>query len=87
MIQMNSMSAIDYIYPYEKINKLSKLGKFKSIILDINDYDLFEKYIKTYKPEVIVNLAHNPSAPFSMKTREISNYVLYNNIIGINNLL
>jgi UDP-sulfoquinovose synthase len=43
--------------------------------------------IRDYKPDAIFNLAHNPSAPYSMKSRLHAEQVLENNIFGTNNVL
>jgi UDP-sulfoquinovose synthase len=51
------------------------------------DIEELEKIFIKHKPDCIVNLAHCPSAPFSMKSLESANYALKNNILGTNNLL
>lgn len=86
--EMNSYSAIPYMDIAKKNNKLKSLGKFKNLNLDIaQDYDKLNEVFKEFKPDVVVNLAHNPSAPFSMISQEHANYVLMNNIISTNNIL
>lgn len=86
---MNSISAIPIMDMLEKEKKFKEIGDFEFYELNITlSYNsLFDEYIKKYKPDVIVNLAHNPSAPFSMKSKINANEVLSNNIIGTNNVL
>lgn len=63
-------------------------GAFVFIELDIEKQDtLFEKYVEDYKPDAIYNLAHNPSAPYSMKNKQNAQKVLKNNIVNTNNVL
>jgi len=52
-------------------------------LLDIvEDKDDFNLLIKTFKPDVIVNLAHQPSAPFSMIDSKHAMETQKNNILG-----
>ncbi len=56
--------------------------------IDIEKQDTyFEQCVMDYQPTAIFNLAHNPSAPYSMKSKQNANKVLINNIIGTNNVL
>lgn len=85
---MNSISATPIIKMDDKETEFNKIGEFNFINLDISRQDtLFEQFVKEYKPDVIYNLAHNPSAPFSMKSKQNAQKVLYNNILGTNNIL
>ena len=77
--------------PIMKMRDKAKLFKnydgcfdFKEI--DIIDGDI-ESWFEEFEPDVIFNLAHNPSAPYSMISRRVANNVLVNNIIGTNNIL
>lgn len=57
-------------------------------VFDISkEVEKLEELFEKHKPDCIVNLAHCPSAPFSMKSLENANYALSNNILGTNNLL
>lgn len=49
---------------------------------DINDYDWLKNFLKTYKPEAIVHLAEQPSAPFSMIDQYHSELTHTNNVNG-----
>jgi len=85
---MDSHSAIEYLDKKIKAEEFNLKGNFIECELDISDsYEQIKKLIKTYKPATIVNLAHNPSAAFSMIDRDSARYVLSNNILGINDLL
>lgn len=88
---MNSISAIPLMDMEEKENKFNDFfhpSQFAFIELDIENQDtLFEQLVKDYKPDVIYNLAHNPSAPYSMKSKKNAQKVLSNNIINTNNVL
>lgn len=86
--ELKSFSALPILSVNKKIEEFKKLGDFTEIKLDIsNNFDKIQSLIKKYNPSTIVNLAHNPSAPYSMISRETSRYVLENNILGINDLL
>lgn len=81
--KMESKSAT----PIAKMNEKEK--KFNNFTFYMQDilFDEVEELFEHYKPDVIFNLAHNPSAPFSMRSRSDANDVLANNIIGTNNVL
>lgn len=85
---LGSKSAIDQLTPMEKTKEFMSLGRFTAINMDIAiEADELDDLISAVKPDTIVNLAHNPSAPFSMISHEKAQYVLVNNIISTNNLL
>ncbi len=54
---------------------------------DLLDYSTTRDYIKWFKPDTIVHLGEQPSAPFSMIDREHAVYTQYNNVIGNLNLI
>jgi UDP-sulfoquinovose synthase len=87
---MNSNSALPLYSMEEKeglFNDFFKDAKFRFFNEDITTSEIFLGYIRDLKPEVIINLAHQPSGPFSMISREIANDTLKNNIIGHSNIL
>lgn len=89
---MNSTSATHILKMDEKINRFQNLYRteipFYFEDVDVSKQDVyFDQCVKDYKPEAIINLAHNPSAPYSMKSRVNAQKVLKNNIIGTNNIL
>ena len=63
-------------------------GTFSFEELDIEtETTRLRNFFEDFKPETVVNLAHNPSAPYSMGSQRQAENVLSNNIIGTNNLL
>ncbi len=65
---------------YEKDNL-----KFESI--NIKNKEALFFILESYKPEVIINLAQMPSAPYSMKSAEKAVWTTENNMVGNLNLL
>jgi UDP-sulfoquinovose synthase len=51
------------------------------------DYGYLRDVLKEFKPDAIVHLAEQPSAPYSMMDREHAVYTQQNNVIGTLNLL
>ena len=89
---MNSFSATPLCSMKNKIFQFEKLwgkkSKFNFFNIDISkESNFIEGLFKKYKPTTVFNLAHNPSAPYSMKSVKHANKVLQNNIIGTNNIL
>jgi len=74
------ISVFDLVYPEAKGDISFKEG-------DLLDYNFARDYIKWFKPDTIVHLGEQPSAPFSMVDREHAVYTQYNNVIGNLNLL
>ena len=88
--QMGSMSATPLLDMEDKSILFSNLyrGTFSFEEIDIEiEADTLRNMFEDFKPDIVINLAHNPSAPFSMKSREFAGAVLSNNIIGTNNIL
>ena len=54
---------------------------------DLLDYGFIRDYVNWFKPDTIVHLGEQPSAPFSMIDREHAVYTQQNNVIGNLNLL
>ena len=59
----------------------------KQLELDLVDHAKVAEIFAHEKPDAVVNLAHCPSAPYSMISNSKANYALVNNIVGTNNLL
>ena len=91
--EMKSESAIPIKHMSEKTIAFRDFYKKSDVPFYFEDIDITEQfkylnqYIKEYKPTTIINLAHNPSGPYSMISKETANKVLNNNIIGTNNIL
>ena len=87
--EMNSISAIPISDPIERVDVFRE---------KIND-DLFWKYgnitnwddlkliFEEFKPDTVVHLGENPSAPYSMIDRKHSVWIHQNNVIGSLNVL
>jgi nucleoside-diphosphate-sugar epimerase len=54
---------------------------------DLLDYDFLSDVVKQTKPDTIVHLAEQPSAPYSMMNRESAFFTQQNNIQGTLNVL
>ncbi|MHA7646493.1 UDP-sulfoquinovose synthase [Nitrosopumilus sp. S4] len=63
---------------------LDKVSFFEG---DLLDAEFADKVISKFKPDVIVHLAEQPSAPFSMKDQEHNIYTQKNNVLGTLNLI
>ena len=83
---MKSMSATR-LDPYRKY-KLESMGSVTFYNFDIaeNIYPL-ESIMSENNIDIVINLAHIPSGPYSQKSHQHANKTLTNNIIGTNNVL
>ncbi len=87
---MGSMSATPLLDMEDKENLFNAMypGTFSFEQIDIEtDIRELRNLFEDFKPDTVINLAHNPSAPFSMRSMSDADAVLSNNIIGTNNLL
>jgi len=87
---MGSMSATPLLDMDEKVTLFNELykGTFSFEELDIEcEPERLRNMFEDFKPDIVVNLAHNPSGPYSMKSRKNADMVLSNNYLGTNNLL
>jgi len=85
--KMGSLSVIPV--PFEKRRKAfkQKYGKFDFYEIDLLHYVDLVNTIRQIKPDTIVHLAEQPSAPFSMDGVINAVYTQKNNVIGTLNLL
>lgn len=85
---VGSTSATNITSAKERISDLSVIGDFTAYDFDVNENNNhLDKLIQRNQFDTIVNLSHNPSAPYSMVDKNHANEVLTNNIIGTNNIL
>lgn len=86
---MNSYSAIPIESINERVEKYKSIGDFTFHDLDIakSSYKNIKEILKKYQPDTIVNLAHQPSGPFSMIDRDYCMDTTLNNLQGTINLL
>tara|TARA_B100000073_G_C23734117_1_gene571666 strand:+ start:762 stop:1949 length:1188 start_codon:yes stop_codon:yes gene_type:complete len=54
---------------------------------DVTDWDLTLKLFKDFKPDSIVHLGENPSAPYSMISQKETLWIHHNNVLGSLNIL
>lgn len=58
-----------------------------SIECDVLDYPVLKDIVSVFSPDVIVHFAEQPSAPFSMRSREDAYETQRNNVLGSLNVL
>lgn len=68
-------------------NKNQNNKKLDFVICDVLNYKILCETIESFRPEIIVHYAEQPSAPYSMASRENATFTQNNNIIGTLNLL
>ena len=86
--EMFSFSAIDIQSPDERHDIFKSIGDFEFRNISIHlDYDALADFIQPYDIDTIINLAQQPSAPFSMKSRDHAIETLENNNNGTLNIL
>jgi len=85
---MNSFSATDIHEPDERIDLLQDIGNFEHFTHDLHgDYDRLFNFLSKRVPDVVVNLAQQPSAPFSFRSRKDAVDTTHHNLIGTLNML
>jgi UDP-sulfoquinovose synthase len=87
---MKSKSAIPILQMEDKIKRFNKVGNFHFYNMDISkdpNIGSLRNIFEMHKPDIIVNLAHIPSGPYSQISREHATTTLENNILGTNNML
>jgi UDP-sulfoquinovose synthase len=85
---MGSFSATPIDDPDERIEILREIGDFEHLTHDIHDdYGRMCNFLSIRKPDTIVNLAQQPSAPFSFRSREDAVNTTKDNILGTLNML
>jgi UDP-sulfoquinovose synthase len=65
----------------------NQTNKIKFLVCDLLNYKILCEILDTFKPEVIIHYAEQPSAPYSMASREKAVFTQENNVIGNLNLL
>jgi UDP-sulfoquinovose synthase len=86
---VGSQSAIPVLDMEERVNAFKRIhGESLSFFEgDLLDYDFLADVIKQTRPDSIVHLAEQPSAPFSMIDRKHAIYSQHNNVEGTLNVL
>jgi UDP-sulfoquinovose synthase len=81
---------LDRIKPFNERVKAwntNQKNKVKYLVADLLNYKVLYQILESFKPEVIVHYAEQPSAPYSMASREKAVFTQHNNVIGNLNLL
>ena len=72
----------------KKAKEFMKSGRFHFEFLDIvQEPEKLNEVIKKFQPETIINLAQQPSGPFSQMSQGHASFTLMNNVIGTSNVL
>ena len=82
---VGSVSAIPIPTMEERVEYFD--GNIEYQMGDATDYEFLSGIVKDIKPDTIVQLAEQPSAPFSMKNQKQAIYTQRNNVEGSFNLL
>ena len=87
--EMTSHSAIPILSMEERLDNLKKKygEKIEFFRGDLLDPQFVDDVIKNFKPDVIVHLGEQPSAPYSMIDQAHNVYTQQNNVIGTLNLI
>lgn len=84
---MKSISATPIGNIQERTRKLEKFGDYKFQYLEVDrEYYNLENIIKVFDPFVVVNLAQQPSAPFSQISKVHTVDTTINNLVGTINI-
>lgn len=85
---MKSFSAMPLKSMVEKERLFKEMYGFEFYEIDLSrEKDKIDGVLSVYKPDTVINLAHLPSGPYSLISRDHANTTLFNNIIGTNNIL
>jgi UDP-sulfoquinovose synthase len=87
--EVGGQSAVSIVSPAERIEAYQE--KYAKEIYwvegDISEWEPTAKVFEEFKPEAIVHLGENPSAPYSMIDQQHATWVQKNNVIGSLNVL
>lgn len=80
---------IDNFWRRELINSPSLIYRDKpdGIDCDVTDYDSLYYHLQTIKPDIVIHLAEQRSAPYSMKNTSTKHHTIVNNTTGTLNVL
>jgi len=83
---LGSFSAVEIDESYKRHDIFNKIGDFKFYELSIDEVACLH-FLEKYSPIAIVNLAQQPSGPFSHKSQQHAEFTTTNNLIGTLNVL
>jgi len=81
------------LFPVPNLHQRAKAwkevsGKTVDIhIGDITDYDFLLNIFQDFKPDAVIHYAEQPSAPYSMMSRDTAAFTVQNNLIGTLNIV
>ncbi|MEA2980754.1 MAG: UDP-sulfoquinovose synthase [Alphaproteobacteria bacterium] len=84
---------IEPLLPIAPLNRRVRLWReqtskdIKLVVCDLLNHHLLYRVLSEFKPDAIVHYAEQPSAPYSMQSRNNAVYTQHNNIVGTLNLL
>ena len=84
------VETLNSIKPFQERIKIWNKNQKKIIkyqILDLLNYKVLCELLSNFKPDAIIHYAEQPSAPYSMASRENAVFTQSNNVIGNLNLL
>ncbi len=87
--EVGAESVIPVASMKERLRKAQELG-FKNLSFvygDLTDRDFVRNLVRVFKPEVVLHLAAQPSAPYSHVSLDKAHYTQKNNVLGTLNLL
>ena len=85
---VQSLTPMDSIQERLRIWKQVSGRTIRFTLLDIaTDYSFVRQYLESVKPEVIIHLAQQRAAPYSMKSDHHKSYTINNNVNATHNLL
>lgn len=86
-LEMESKSALPEIHPSKKLEWLCFYPNVSWFEMDfLKEATAFKELFEDNKFDTIVNLAHQPSGPYSQKSHCTSEFTLTNNILGTNRI-
>jgi UDP-sulfoquinovose synthase len=57
------------------------------VYCDVLNYENLRRQYANFKPDIVIHLAEQRSAPFSMRNHEYKTYTIHNNVVGTLNVL
>ena len=70
-----------------KIWNKNQKNQIKYLVADLLNYKVLCEILEEFRPDTIIHYAEQPSAPYSMASREKAVFTQHNNVIGNLNLL
>lgn len=91
---MDSFSAFPINTPINRYKRFQEIGNFDcryfniaSLFQENEDHETLHEIFQDFQPDVVVNLAQQPSAPFSHLDDKQMRLTTYNNIMGTLNII